>query len=103
MDPATTVAVFSFAGVVVTVIGGAVVAIYTNRSEKKTTAESAVETTLRERITLRDEQIADLKADVKRAEDDRASAEERLQVKVIENRELRRRVRELEERLGDEH
>lgn len=103
MDPATTVAVFSFAGVVVTVLGGAVVAIYTNRSEKKTTAETAMEKTLRERIILRDEQIEDLKADVREAEDAKAVTEEKLSVKIIENRELKRQIRELEERLHDEH
>lgn len=63
MDNATTVAVFSFLGIVISTGIGALVSVVTNRSEKQQTAETAMERTLRERIVLRDEQIADLTQD----------------------------------------
>jgi hypothetical protein len=82
MDAATTVAVFSFLGVVVTAMAGAVVAIYTNRAEKKSTAVSAMEMTLRERILLRDEQIAELKVA-------KSKTEEKLAEQIAENIRLK--------------
>lgn len=87
MDTATTVAVFGFLGVVVTAFGGVVVAIYTNRAEKKAVAESAMEKVLQQRIMLRDETIAELKAD-------NEECEEKLEVKTIQVRELQRLLRE---------
>ena len=62
-----------FAGLlatIATVAGGVFVAILTNRKESKATAESAMEAVLRERLALKDEQIADLKADLARAQTD---------------------------------
>lgn len=64
MDTATTVAVFGFLGTLIASVVGGFVAIYTNRTEKQQTAEVSVEKTLRERILLRDEQIADLRAEL---------------------------------------
>ena len=93
MDTATTVAVFSFAGVALSAVVGGIVAIYTNRAEKKVTAEkaaeSAIEKTLRERITLRDEQIIDLKGDLD-------EANERLDKEILANRLLRDQLERLE-------
>lgn len=66
MDAATTVAVFAFLGTVITAIVGALVAIWTNRAEKRQTAEMTIEKVLRERIILRDETIADLREDLAR-------------------------------------
>lgn len=82
MDPATTVAVFSFLGVVVTAVVGGIVAVYTNRAEKKATAETAVEKTLRERIELKNEQIADLK-------ESKARVDEKLAEQIAENIRLK--------------
>lgn len=93
MDAATTVAVFSFLGVVVTATVGAVVAIYTNKAEKKSTAVSAMEMTLRERIILRDEQIAELKAA-------KGKADEKLAEQIAENIRLKA---QLVERYRDEN
>lgn len=64
MDTATTIAVFGFLGSTITAMVGGFVAIYTNRTEKKQTAEVSVEKTLRERIVLRDEKIAELQEDL---------------------------------------
>lgn len=90
MDTATTVAVFSFAGVVVTAVVGAIVAIYTNRAEKKVTAENVMERSLRERITLRDEQIIDLRGDLE-------EANERLDKEILANRLLRQQLQKVED------
>lgn len=86
MDPATTIAVFSFLGVVVTAVVGAIVAIYTNRSEKKTVAETAMEKTLRERIILRDETIVELKRDLE-------AANEKIDLRNIQLKQCREELR----------
>lgn len=71
MDAATTVAIFAFAGTVVTAIAGAVVAVFANRSEKKQTAYATLEKAWEQRVILRDEQIIELKADLAEALKDR--------------------------------
>lgn len=64
MDGTTTIAIFGFFGTITTVLGGIIVAVMVNRSEKRQSAETAMERTLRERLVLRDEQIEDLKQDI---------------------------------------
>lgn len=64
MDATVQVALIGIITTLVTTAGVVGVAIVNNRKERGTAAESAMERTLRERIILRDEQIADLKADV---------------------------------------
>lgn len=64
MDATVQVAVIGIITTLVTTAGVVVVAIINNRKERGTAAESAMERTLRERILLRDEQIADLKTDL---------------------------------------
>lgn len=71
MDTATTVALFGFAGVVISTMVGAFVALLTNRTEKKQTAETTMERTLRERLVLKDEQLADAANDLARMTRDR--------------------------------
>lgn len=62
MDPTIVVALISTVGVFLTAAGAVVVAVVTNRKEKAGSAESAIEATLRERISLKDE-IIDAKED----------------------------------------
>lgn len=71
MDTATTVAVFGFLGIFVSTVIGAIVSLITNRREKEQTAETTMERTLRERLILRDEQLADKDADIARITADR--------------------------------
>jgi hypothetical protein len=71
MDTATTVAVFGFLGIVCTGMVTVVVSLITNRREKEKTAETTMERTLRERLLLRDEQLADRDADITRLRADR--------------------------------
>ncbi len=64
MDTTVQVAIIGIITTFVTTIGVVIVAIFNNKKERGAAAESAMERTLRERIVLRDEQIADLKADI---------------------------------------
>lgn len=59
MDPSLLVAVVSIATAAVTTSGGVAVAILTNRREAENAADDSRELTLRERLSLRDEQIAE--------------------------------------------
>lgn len=77
MDTPTLVAILGFFGTVVTATGGAIVAVLVNRSEKKQSAESSIEKTLRERITFKEEQLADLRQDLAEEKLKRADAEAR--------------------------
>lgn len=73
MDSALLVPFVGLLATIATVAGGVFVAVLTNRKESKATAESAMEAVLRERLALRDEQIAELKADLARARTERTS------------------------------
>lgn len=64
MDATLQVALIGIFTTVITTAGVVVTAIINNKRERGSAAESAMERTLRERILLRDEQIAELKADV---------------------------------------
>lgn len=64
MDPTVQVALIGIFTTVVTTIGVIGVAVLNSRKERGSAAESAMERTLRERITLRDEQIADLREEL---------------------------------------
>lgn len=70
-DPATTVAFLGFLGTLVTASIGGVIAVLLHRKETQATAENTLEKTLRERIALRDEQLADLRQDLTEAIADR--------------------------------
>lgn len=95
MDPIIGVAVFSFLGVVVTAIAGIFAAIITNRKEKRQTSETTMERTLRERLTLRDEQLADIKADLSEELDEN----EKLRMEILRLRAL---AEELEAERGQD-
>lgn len=63
------VALVSIGTAIVTTAGGVVVALMTNRREAENAADDARESTLRERIALRDEQIAALEWKVRNREE----------------------------------
>ena len=84
MDPAIIVALVSIATAVVTTAGGVLVAMLTNRREAENAADDAMEQTLRERIALRDEQIAALERKVQNRDDKIARLELELERRVID-------------------
>jgi hypothetical protein len=64
MDPSLQVALVGIVTTFVTTTGVVVVAVLNNRKERAGTAESAIIKVLEQRLTLRDEKIADLREDV---------------------------------------
>lgn len=80
MDTAIAVALASLGSAAVAAIGGVVVAAITNRRESENAAEDAHVATLRERLTLRDEQNADLRQRLQDAEERARAAEARAAV-----------------------
>lgn len=79
----------AFAGTVVTSITGAVVAIALNRKEKTQSAENSLEKALRERITLRDEELLEVRAQLRESNEERDKAiaqRDRLYLAIIEQR-----------------
>lgn len=66
-DTPTLAIVLGFMASVLATIGGAFVGMSVLRNEKKQTAETALEKTLRERIVLRDEELADVREDLQMA------------------------------------
>jgi uncharacterized protein (DUF3084 family) len=84
MDPAVIVALVSVGTAAVTTAGGVLVAFLTNRREAENSAEDAMEMTLRERIALRDEQIAALERKVANRDDKIHRLEAELERRVIE-------------------
>lgn len=69
MDTTVLIAVIALCGTALTVAGGIIVAIITSGKESKSSATSALEKALRERLILRDEQIEDLKQDLAQCEE----------------------------------
>lgn len=69
MDPSLLVAVVSVGTAALTTAGGVLVAFITNRREAENAADDAMELTLRERLTLRDEQIIALERKVQNRDD----------------------------------
>ena len=98
MDKTVLVALLALCGTVVTVAGGVIVAIVTSNKESKSSAESALEKALRERLTLKDEQLQDLQndldreraANVRKDEAYRILAEEHARCKIQQQQEGRR-------------
>jgi hypothetical protein len=64
VDPTVQVAFIGIVTTFLTTAGVVVVAMMNNKKERSGSAEAGIVITLRERILLRDEQIADLRADV---------------------------------------
>lgn len=90
MDTATQVAIFGFLGTLVAAALSAFVALRTNKTEKTTAAETTMEATLRERIALRDEQLADEKDRVDELETQVARLEASLAIALVENERLKK-------------
>jgi hypothetical protein len=74
MDPSVQVALVGTLGIFITACSVVAVAIVNGRKEKSDTADNAMEKTLRERLTLRDEQIKDHLDDKTRLKDQLAQA-----------------------------
>lgn len=92
-DPAVQVAFIGIVTTLITTAGVVLVAMFNNRKERSDTADAGVEATLRERITLRDEQIDDLKAE-------KEEMRLRLDAALEENEEKTLLIRHLREELG---
>lgn len=89
-DPSVQVAIVSGIAGIVSTLGVIAVAFINNRRERTGAAEKGVELTLRERITLRDEQIVDLKGDIAERDQIIEDRNETIAQKSEENTELRR-------------
>lgn len=87
MDSSVQVAFLGMVGIFATAASVVIVAVVNSRKERGDTAENAVEMTLRERLTLRDEQIKDHL-------DDKVRLKEQLAEKALENDELTHTVAE---------
>lgn len=103
MDPSVVVAVTSVATAVVTTAGGVMIAILTNRREAENAAETAVEDSveqanrdkeaaLRERLTLKDEQIEALEFKVRNRDEKVARLVLELADAVAERDHLREKL-----------
>lgn len=84
MDPALTVGLVSIATAIVTTAGGVAVAMLTNRREAENAADESRELTLRERLALRDEQIAALERKLENRDDKIARLELELERRVVD-------------------
>lgn len=62
-DPSVQVAIVGVLTTIITTSGVVLAAIVNNKRERTGSAGAGIEATLRERILLRDEQLADLRAD----------------------------------------
>lgn len=63
MEPTVQVAVIGILTTLITTAGVVIAAIVNNKRERTSSASGGVEAALRERITLKDEQLADLRED----------------------------------------
>jgi len=63
-DPTVQIAAIGIITTLITTAGIIVVAVLNNRKERSGAAQEGIEGTLRERILLRDEQIADLREEL---------------------------------------
>lgn len=92
-DPTVQVAIVGVLATLITTLGVVFVAVINNRKERGGAADEGVEAALRERLTLRDEQLADLRADVHELEAKLARA-------GVRNRELQEQLVRMKEKLG---
>lgn len=89
VDPSIAVALVSIGTAIVTTAGGVLIALLTNRREAENAADDSRELTLKERITLRDEQLAAERARVVILEADLAAERDRNQRLRAENDALK--------------
>lgn len=86
LDPTVQVAFVGILTTIITTTGVVVVALVNNKKERGSAAEGAIVATLRERITLREEQILDLRADV--AERDHTITQLREEIQLYKENRL---------------
>lgn len=91
-DPTVQVAFIGIVTTFITTAGVILVAILNNRKERGDSAEEGIIATMRERITLRDEQILDLK-------EEKVDLQTRLDKALEENEEKTMLIRNLREEL----
>lgn len=82
MDPLAEASLFGVGGTFLMTVGAIAAAVINSKTERKGSAENALEKTLRERLTLKDEIITDLRSDIEELERDVADRDE-----VIEKRD----------------
>jgi hypothetical protein len=88
-DTPTLAIILGFAGTIVTAILGAFTAISLSKKERTKTAETTLEMVLRERIVLREEEIQELREDLKQCVEERDKAiaqRDRLYMAIVEQR-----------------
>lgn len=99
-DPTVQVAMVGVMTTLITTLGVIFVAIVNNRKERSGAADEGVEATLRERLTLRDEQILDLREDIVNLKNRLVHAQEENQEKTDLIEHLTGELERLKERHG---
>lgn len=82
-EPSVQVALIGIVVSFITTAGIVLVALINNKKERGGAADAGVEATLRERLTLRDEQILDLKSERDEALADLQAAKEEIEEKTL--------------------
>lgn len=95
-DPTVQVAFIGIITTLITTAGVVLVAMFNNKKERHDTADEGVEATLRERLTLRDEQILDL------LEEEKEALRVRLGHALEENEEKTMLIRHLRDELANQ-
>lgn len=93
-DPTVQVAIIGVMTTLITTAGVIIAAMVNNRRERSGSSQAGIEATLRERITLRDEQILDLR-------EEKADLRTRLDAALAENEEKTLLIRHLREELAN--
>jgi hypothetical protein len=92
-DPTVQVAVVGVLTTLITTLGVIIVAVLNNKKERGDAADEGIAGTLRERITLRDEQILELR-------EEKADLRVQLDKALVENEEKTTLIRHLREELA---
>lgn len=93
-DPTVQISIIGIITTLITTIGVVLVAALTSRKAVDDHRDDDMEASLRERIALRDDQIADLRAD-------REALRDRLEDALAENRRSRTIIARLREGIGE--
>lgn len=92
-DPTVQVAIVGVLTTFITTLGVILVAVLNNKKERGGAAEEGIAATLRERITLRDEQLLELR-------EDKADLRRQLDAALEENEEKTMLIRHLRDELA---
>lgn len=93
MDPIVQVALIGVITTLITTAGAAFAVVWNNRRERGGAADAGVEATLRERITLKDEQLAAKEEEIEDLAADRDRYKAEAEEKTLLVRELRAELR----------